>query len=126
MPRHPAMPTVRTGPMLRRRTAPTQDCDVALRADDTGDTVAPRDAPSDPPTRPSRRQPSVLFVDDGPLAPFVQLAVMVRRFGYRTIRITTAPRTLGSALTRRVAFDRVLYVQQAGLAELSRLLVDEQ
>ena len=45
--------------------------------------------------------PAVLFVDAGSLIPFVQLAVALRRWGYRTIRVTTAKRSLGSSLTAR-------------------------
>src|SRR5580658_5079891 len=73
----------------------------------------------------ARRVPAVLFVDDRPLVPFVQLAVVLRRSGYRTIRVTTAPRSIGASLTRRIAFDRVLHVRTAALANLDRTLADE-
>ena len=48
-----------------------------------------------PGSRRARAVPAVLFVDDGPLVPFVQLAVALRRSGYRTIRVTTARRSSG-------------------------------
>jgi hypothetical protein len=79
----------------------------------------------EPRTRRDRAVPAVLFVDDGPLFPFVQLAVALRRSGYRTIRVTTARRSLGSSLTRRIAFDRVLHLQRATLSDLDRILADE-
>lgn len=75
--------------------------------------------------RSARLNPTVLFVDTGILAPFVQLAVALRRWGYRTIRVTTARRSLGSSLTARIAFDRVLYLDPAALTEMDSLLADE-
>jgi hypothetical protein len=63
----------------------------------------------------ARPVPAILFVDDGPLTPFVQLAVVLRRSGYRTIRVTTAPHSIGSSITRRIAFDRELHVKRAAL-----------
>ncbi|MGH9047878.1 MAG: hypothetical protein ACRDVW_11295, partial [Acidimicrobiales bacterium] len=71
-------------------------------------------------------KPAVLFVDGGVLAPFIQLAVALRRWGYRTIRVTTSRRTLGARLTRRLAFDRVLHIDPAELASLDRVLADER
>ena len=73
----------------------------------------------------ARPVPAILFVDDGSLTPFVQLAVVLRRSGYRTIRVTTASHTVGSSLTRRIAFDRVLYLKRPALAELDRILAGE-
>jgi hypothetical protein len=73
----------------------------------------------------ARPVPAVLFVDDALLTPFVQLAVVLRRSGYRTIRVTTAARSAGSTLTRRIAFDRVLHVKRDALAGLDRLLAAE-
>jgi hypothetical protein len=67
-------------------------------------------------------RPAVLFVDDGPLAPFVQLATFLRRSGWRTIRVTTAPRSIGSLYTASFAFDRAVYTDAAGIASLDTLL----
>jgi carbamoylphosphate synthase large subunit len=73
----------------------------------------------------ARPVPAILFVDDGPLTPFVQLAVVLRRSGYRTIRVTTTPHSIGSSITRRIAFDRELHVKRAALAGLDHLLAAE-
>jgi hypothetical protein len=70
--------------------------------------------------------PAILFVDGGALVPFVQLAVALRRWGYRTIRVTTAQRSIGSSYTRRLAFDRIVYLDRAALVDLDRILSDEQ
>src|SRR5580658_110377 len=80
---------------------------------------------TEPGTRADRAVPAILFVDDGQLVPFVQLAVALRRSGYRTIRVTTARRSLGSSLTRRIAFDRVLRLERAALSDLDRMLEHE-
>jgi len=76
-------------------------------------------------TKPLPSLPAVLFVDDRSLVPFVQLALFLRRSGYRTIRVTTAGRTFGSSLTRRIAFDRLLHLERSALADLDSILADE-
>jgi hypothetical protein len=59
------------------------------------------------------------------LVPFVQLAVALCRWGYRTVRVTTARRSLGSSLTARIAFDRVVYLDPTSLQGLDALVADE-
>ena len=68
----------------------------------------------------------MLFVDDGTLAPFVQLATSLRRSGWRTIRVTTAPRSIGSIYTASFAFDRVAHTDMLGIASLDTLLKGER
>jgi hypothetical protein len=68
---------------------------------------------------------AVLFVDGGAIVPFVQLAVALRRWGYRTIRVTSARRSIGSWYTGRLAFDRVLYLEQSELGDLEAALHGE-
>ncbi len=78
-----------------------------------------------PVPRPEQGHPAVAFVDDGALTPFVQLAVALRRAGYRTVRVTTARRSIGSAFTRRFAFDRLCHVDASEIEALDLLLADE-
>jgi hypothetical protein len=113
-----------SGLAARPRPSPTElpegiptDCAAAPT------TGASRDDHGKPPQ--ARQIPAILFVDDASLTPFIQLAVVLRRSGYRTIRVTTASRSVASSLMRRVAFDRVLYVERAALADLDRLLATE-
>jgi D-ala D-ala ligase C-terminus len=72
------------------------------------------------------RDPAVLFVDECVVVPFVQLAVMLRRAGYRTIRVTTRRSRIESARLHRVAYDRVLRVSRPDLARLGQILCTEQ
>jgi ATP-grasp domain len=112
-----------------RRRVSSLEADFVPRPSIVG-ALAPADvdlvSTAGAPARSPRGNPAVLFVDGGALAPFVQLAVALRRWGYRTIRVTTAHRSIGSSFTRRFAFDRVLYVNREALAGLDILLADEQ
>ncbi|GAY14657.1 hypothetical protein [Mycobacterium sp. shizuoka-1] len=73
------------------------------------------------------RQPergAVVFVDDSPLwHSFQQVAALVRRHGYRTVRITTAQTGRIARLVDRLLYDRAVYLPEAGaLQHLPELL----
>jgi hypothetical protein len=75
--------------------------------------------------RPYDREPAVLFVDDRVVTPFVQLAVLLRRAGFRTIRVTTQRSVLSDLRLRRFAFDRSLHLDPKDFADLAARLSDE-
>jgi hypothetical protein len=76
-----------------------------------------RDTPRrTPPVGTRPRQPTVLFVDDCRWDSFMQLAGGLRRAGVRTVRITTSPRSIATALH---LFDRTIHL--GALSDLSDL-----
>ncbi len=94
--------------------------DAFTPASERGAAIEPDRTPA------ASTRPAVAFVDDGGLTPFVQLATALRRAGYRTLRVTTAPTTMGAAVTRRFAFDRVWHVDEPGIDAIDALLADEE
>jgi hypothetical protein len=76
--------------------------------------------------RRSMQDPAVLFVDDGLVPAFVQLAVALRRAGYRTIRVTTAGSWSDFLGLRRVAFDRLVRLGSSQIDRLEHTLDTEQ
>lgn len=74
----------------------------------------------------SGHTPAVVFVDEGLMTPFVQLAVMLRRAGYRTVRVTTSNSPENSFLLRLIAFDRVIHVNSSEFDRLDHVLATER
>lgn len=67
---------------------------------------------------------AVVFVDDGPLwHSFQQVAALVRRHGYRTVRVTTAETGRIARLVDRLLYNHAVYLPDtAALARLPELL----
>jgi len=70
--------------------------------------------------------PTVVFADHARWGAFTQLAAVVRRAGWRTVRVTTTRRTGYSRAIDRLLYDRSIYLDDpARLADLGELLVGE-
>jgi carbamoylphosphate synthase large subunit len=65
-------------------------------------------------------RPAVVFVDDSPLwHSFQQVAALVRRHGYHTVRVTTAPTGRVARLVDRLLYRHAIYLSD--VSELTRL-----